>query len=66
MTVHVYPINDWIDHDIESSAADCQCPCEPTIKYLDDDGSVLPEPIVVHNAIDQRELTESENDDDLD
>ena len=58
MTIHVYPINDWIDHDIDSPASECKCPCEPRIEWLDETGEHLPEPIVVHNAIDQREKDE--------
>ncbi len=61
MTVHVYPIDDWIDHDTESSAADCQCLCEPRIVYVDEQtGEPLAEPMVIHNAIDQRELDEED------
>ena len=59
MTVHVYPINDWIEHDIDSPASECNCPCEPRIEWLDSEtGEPLNEPIVIHNAIDQREKDE--------
>lgn len=62
MTMHVYPINDWIDHDVDSIAAECNCPCEPRIDYLDPDtGLPYAEPIVVHNAIDQRERFERDH-----
>lgn len=54
-TVHVYPINDWIDHDTECTAADCTCLCNPRIDYIDPDtGLPYEDPIVVHNAIDGR------------
>lgn len=61
MTIHVYPINDWIEHQIDSPASECTCPCEPRIVYVDTDtGLPLPQPIVIHNAIDQRELSEKQ------
>lgn len=54
MAVHVYPLNDYIDHQVEQDAGDCDCPCEPEIQWNDDDGELLPEPIVVHKALDGR------------
>lgn len=54
-TVHVYPIDDWIDHDIDCTAADCTCLCNPRIDYIDPDtGLPYEDPIVIHNAIDGR------------
>lgn len=59
MTIHVYPEDDWIEHDTSSSAADCNCMCEPTIHWLDPDtGEPYAQPLVIHNAIDQREKDE--------
>lgn len=56
MTVHVYPENDWIEHDVDSSASECQCLCEPTVKWLDEEtGEPLARPLVIHNAVDGRE-----------
>lgn len=55
MTIHVYPIEDWIDHHIDCEPSECACPCGFRVEYLDEDGTVLPEPIVVHEAIDGRE-----------
>ena len=56
MTVHVYPIEDWIEHDIDSPASECRCPCDPRIEWLDDEtGEPLSEPTVIHNAVDGRE-----------
>ena len=61
MTVHIYPLNDWIDHDINVPAHQCECRCEPRIDYVDPEtGAPYSEPLVIHNAIDQRELTETE------
>lgn len=55
MTIHVYPLNDLIEHDIDSDAADCECPCNPRIDWIDEDtGLPLNEPVIVHNAIDGR------------
>lgn len=47
---HVIPINDLIDH-IES----VECPCDPEVKYTSDGE------LVVHNAIDRREVFEQRN-----
>lgn len=55
MTIHVYPINDLIDHRIDEPADSISCPCDPTVEWLDEDGEPLEEPIVIHNAIDGRE-----------
>lgn len=57
MTIHVYPLNDWIDHDAESG----ECLCEPQTEWLDENGLPMLEPVIVHNAIDQREKQESAN-----
>jgi len=58
MTTHVYPLNDWIDHKVDDVASECNCLCEPRVEYLDDRGLPLSEPVVIHNAIDQREKYE--------
>lgn len=61
MTIHVYPVNDWIEHQVDDPASECECPCEPRIDYFDPEtGEMYGEPIVVHNAIDQRELNEQD------
>lgn len=61
MTVHIYPRNDWIDHDVDGLAHECQCRCEPRIEYSDPKtGTPYCEPLVIHNAIDQRELEEAD------
>lgn len=55
MTIHIYPADDWIEHDTDSS----ECICEPTIEYVDKEtGIPFSEPLVIHNAIDQREKYE--------
>jgi hypothetical protein len=52
MTVHVYPLNDWIDHDIESDASDCNCVCDPSIRWSDEEsGELFEEPLVIHNLV---------------
>lgn len=52
MTVHVYPNNDWIEHDVEYSPNERECLCKPTIMYIDEDtGLPLNEPIIVHNMV---------------
>lgn len=55
MTVHVYPIGDWIEHHIDVPASECECPCEPWIEWLDEAGEPLAMPVVIHNALDGRE-----------
>jgi hypothetical protein len=47
--IHVYPLNDLREHDLEST----MCECEPRIDW---DQS---EAIVIHNSFDGRELEES-------
>jgi len=54
MTIHVYPLEDLIEHRTEESADEVTCPCEPTIEWVHE-GQPLEEPIVIHNAIDGRE-----------
>jgi len=44
--IHVYPKNDWIEHETEGT----MCPCEPRIDWKLG--------IVVHNALDKREEKE--------
>lgn len=59
MTVHVYPEDDWIDHKTDQTADECDCPCDPRIEYLDPQtGIPHATPMVIHNAIDQREKDE--------
>lgn len=59
MTVHVYPLNDWIEHKVDEDAGQYTCPCEPRIEYVDPDTGVPhEEPLVIHNALDWREKEE--------
>ena len=46
--VHVYPLNDLIDHDTEST----MCICGPRVDFT------LAEVLVVHHSLDGRELNE--------
>lgn len=51
--VHVYPVGDLIDHELEGD----DCPCGPeTIPVKCDDGPVGWE--IVHHSLDGRELSE--------
>lgn len=53
MAIHVYPLDDWFDHDTESM----DCLCEPRVEFVDPEtGEPHPEPLVIHNALDQREV----------
>jgi len=47
MTWHVIPNNDWIEHEETTT-----CPCEPRVEIING------EMIIIHNALDQRELKE--------
>lgn len=56
MSVHVYPVSDLWEHDIKSG----ECWCDPETQWIDPEtGEPLPEPLIIHNAADGRELTES-------
>lgn len=54
MTVHLIPMDDWIDHRSDCSAEDCDCLCCPTRTFVDDVGAPLSTSIVIHNPIDGR------------
>ena len=56
MAIHVYPENDWIEHRIDQGVANCDCPCDPDIQFIDPDtGEDYDEPMIIHNALDGRE-----------
>lgn len=53
-TWHVYPVNDLIDHDIESD----ECPCGPRVEPVErDDGTVGW--VLVHHSLDEAETQAS-------
>lgn len=53
--LHVYPVNDEIEHDITSTEPDCAC--GPTVRpEKREDGSVGW--LIVHHSLDGRETTE--------
>lgn len=53
MTVHIFPINDWIDHDTES----LNCRCKPDVQYINPTtGLPFDKPLVIHHALDQRDV----------
>ena len=47
--IHIYPINDLIEHDTES----IECACNPSIDVVNG--------IVIHDSIDRREVFEQRN-----
>lgn len=47
--IHVYPVNDWVDHELQGT----MCICEPKVDF--DLG------IVIHNSADGREYREKDN-----
>lgn len=52
-TVHVYPINDLVEHDTSED-----CVCGPEIEPVErDDGSIGW--VVKHHSLDGREITET-------
>lgn len=53
--VHVVPVGDLMEHDVES----VDCVCGPNVQYVDDDGDMYPRgPLVVHYSLDGREANE--------
>ncbi|MYW43051.1 hypothetical protein [Streptomyces sp. SID161] len=53
--VHVYPLDDLIEHDTESD----DCVCGPRMRPVKrDDGSIGW--VITHHSLDGRELTEGE------
>ena len=52
-TVHVFPVNDTIEHDTDTD----DCVCGPTAEpVIDDDGSCGW--VIVHHSLDGREANE--------
>lgn len=55
MTVHVHPVNDLVEHDIEGD----ECLCGATWEFIDPDtGEAHGEPLVIHHSLDGREHQE--------
>lgn len=53
--MHVYPLNDEQEHEIEGT----MCPCGPEVYFTDPEtGEAYAEALVVHNAFDCREIVE--------
>ncbi len=50
---HVYPVNDLIEHDVDSGE-DCECRCNPKFEYDFENNNC----IIVHDAMDRREVYE--------
>ena len=50
-SVHIVPLNDWIDHKMSGD----ECCCEPDVEWVDPE-SLMPygRPIITHHAIDGR------------
>lgn len=52
MSVHVFPVNDLWEHETEG-----ECWCDTDTWWVDPEtGQAYPEPLVIHNAADGREL----------
>lgn len=53
MTVHVYPVDDIVDHEL----AGTECVCGPVCEYVDPetDETYANGPVVVHHSLDGRE-----------
>ncbi len=51
---HVYPVDDWYEHQIDE---DYECPCDPTVEWIDPQTELPYEdgPLVIHNAFDGRQ-----------
>jgi hypothetical protein len=59
MTVHVYPLEDWIEHRTDQNATECDCPCEPEVEYVNPvTGEFYDEPLIIHNMVgEEMEMT---------
>lgn len=57
MAVHIYPMEDWIEHQTDGSATTCNCPCNPSILYINP-STQLPftQPLIIHKVLDGREI----------
>ncbi|MGW9447042.1 hypothetical protein [Bacillus mobilis] len=56
-TVHVYPTGDLVEHDTDTTEADCAC--GPTTRPITrDDGSIGW--VITHHSLDGREAHEKE------
>lgn len=54
MTVHVVPVNDLVEHEVEGG----DCSCGPTVEpVVRDDGSIGW--VAVHHSLDNRESLEA-------
>lgn len=54
VTVHVYPVGDAVEHDVETDGDDCLC--GPTTRFVDPEtGEALGEALVIHHSLDGRE-----------
>lgn len=54
-TVHVYPVNDVVEHDTDTD----ECPCGPTLEAVsNDDGSYGW--VLTHHSMDGREFAEAD------
>lgn len=53
--MHVYPLNDEQEHELEGT----MCHCNPTVEWADPvTGEPYSEALVIHNAFDCREVIE--------
>ncbi len=47
MAIHVYPIEDWIEHIMS-----LDCPCQPEIQFKDPDtDEEYAEALIIHNQV---------------
>jgi hypothetical protein len=56
VTIHVYPVNDVVEHDVDGGA----CICGPDFEYSDPRDGITYDngPLVLHHSLDGRELSE--------
>lgn len=53
--IHVYPINDEREHDLDGT----MCPCEPHVEWSDPEtGEPYAQALVIHRAFDGRDVIE--------
>jgi hypothetical protein len=61
MAIHIYPMEDWIEHQTDGSATSCNCPCNPSILYINPSTELpFPQPLIIHKVLDGRIVSNTE------
>lgn len=53
--LHIYPVEDWIEHDTKGDNETCSCVCRPRAEFigiLDEDGDIhLIKVLIIHRQV---------------